>query len=54
MRAPEEVAMYSLALSMARRGYSPEQIRQDMADLASEAAEDAINWAEEEDRRMAG
>lgn len=49
----EVYAIKEVAMKLARKGLSPEQIREAMDDMAADAAEEAARWIEEEDRRTA-
>lgn len=49
----EVYAIKEVAMKLARKGLSAEQIREAMEDMAHDAADDAARWLEEEDRRTA-
>lgn len=49
----EIYAIKEVAMKLARKGLSPEQIREAMLDMAEDAADEAKTWIEAEDRRTA-
>lgn len=49
----EVYAIKEVAMKLARKGLSAEQIREAMEDMAHDAADEAVRWLEEEDRRTA-
>jgi SOS response regulatory protein OraA/RecX len=49
----EVYAIKEVAMKLARKGLSAEQIREAMLDMAEDAADEAAQWAAEEDRRTA-
>lgn len=49
----ETYAIKEVAMKLARKGLSAEQIREAMLDMAEDASDDAQAWLENEDRRTA-
>lgn len=49
----EVYAIKEVAMKLARKGLSAEEIREAMVDMAEDAADEAKVWIEAEDRRTA-